>query len=228
MMPFRQDLWNLPQWMYPVHWALVILCGALLVYGLWRRVRLWRMGQPTVRSDQIGKRIKGLLLYGLGQRRILSEAYPGLMHGLIFYSFVAFFIATSLVGIQMDAGLPVLKGSFYLVFELTVNAFTLLFLAGLGLAAFRRYVQRPKRLNIRRDDALILGVLAFCRPHRAFPGGDALARAAAGMGAMVVAGQRRRRAFWITPQYAAGHLPLRSTMPPGGCSSRFQVSRSVR
>ncbi len=160
MTPFRQDLWNLPQWMYPVHWSLVILCGALVVYGLWRRVRLWRMGQPTVRTDQIGKRIKGLLLYGLGQRRILAEPYPGLMHGLIFYSFVVFFIATSLVGIQMDAGLPILKGNFYLAFELIVNAFTLLFLAGLGLAAFRRYVQRPKRLNIRPDDALILGALA--------------------------------------------------------------------
>ncbi|MGD9049566.1 MAG: hypothetical protein PVF77_16025, partial [Anaerolineae bacterium] len=146
MTPFREDLWNLPQWMYSLHWALVILCGALVVYGLWRRVRLWRMGQAVVRTDQAGRRIKDLLLYGLGQRRILSEPYPGLMHGLIFYSFVAFFIATSLVGIQMDAGLPILRGNFYLVFELIVNAFTLLFLTGLGLAAFRRYVQRPERL----------------------------------------------------------------------------------
>lgn len=161
MTPFREDLWNLPQWIYSIHWALVILCGALVIYGLWRRVRLWRMGQAVVRTDQAGSRIKSLLLFGLGQRRILSEPYPGLMHGLIFYSFVAFFIATSLVGIQMDAGLPILRGSFYLVFELGVNAFTLLFLAGLGLAAFRRYVQRPERLNIRRDDALILGGLAF-------------------------------------------------------------------
>ena len=47
MTPFREDLWNLPEWMYPIHWALVILCGVLLVYGLWRRVRLWRMGQPA-------------------------------------------------------------------------------------------------------------------------------------------------------------------------------------
>lgn len=31
----------------------------------------------------------------------------------------------------------------------------------MGLAAFRRYVTRPDRLNIRRDDAWILGALAF-------------------------------------------------------------------
>lgn len=97
--------------MYPIHWALVILAGMSVVYGLWRRVRLWRMGRPAARTDQIGRRIGGLLLYALGQRRVLSQAYPGLMHGLIFYGFVAFFIATSLVGIQLDAGVLILKGA---------------------------------------------------------------------------------------------------------------------
>jgi Fe-S oxidoreductase/nitrate reductase gamma subunit len=160
-MPFRDDLWNLPEWMYPAHWILVIVCGALVIYGLWRRVRLWRMGRPIVRTDRVGKRAAGLLLYALGQRRILSQPYPGLMHGLIFFSFVIFFIATSLVGIQLDAGFLILKGSFYLIFELVVNAFTLLFLAGLGLAAFRRYVLKPDRLKIRLDDGFILGALTF-------------------------------------------------------------------
>ena len=61
MTPHRQDLWNLPAWMYPAHWLLAILCGALVVYGLWRRVRLCRMGQPTVRTDQVRRRIGGLL-----------------------------------------------------------------------------------------------------------------------------------------------------------------------
>jgi Fe-S oxidoreductase/nitrate reductase gamma subunit len=161
MTPFRQDLWNLPGWLYPIHWAVVVFCGALVVYGLWRRVRLWRMGGPAARTDQVGRRMGGLLLYALGQRRVLSQPYPGLMHGLIFYGFVAFFIATSLVGIQLDAGIIILKGSFYLYFELVVNAFALLFLIGLGLAAFRRYLLRPDRLNIRRDDAFILGTLTF-------------------------------------------------------------------
>jgi Fe-S oxidoreductase/nitrate reductase gamma subunit len=161
MMPYRVDLWDLPAWMYPIHWALTILCGALLVYGLWRRVRLWRMGQAAVRTDHVGRRIGGLFLYVLGQRRVLSQAYPGLMHGLIFYSFVIFFIATSLVGVQLDAGVLFLKGSFYLVFEAVANTFAILFLIGLGLAAFRRYMLRPDRLNIRRDDAYVLGTLAF-------------------------------------------------------------------
>ncbi len=161
MVPFRDDLWNLPEWMYTIHWVVVVLCGALLVYGLWRRIRLWREGGPVRRTDRAGGRIGGLLLYALGQWRVLSQRYPGLMHGLIFYGFVIFFIATSLVGIQMDLHLLILQGPFYLAFEAVVNAFALLFLVGLALAAFRRYVLRPDRLNIRRDDAYVLGSLAF-------------------------------------------------------------------
>jgi Fe-S oxidoreductase/nitrate reductase gamma subunit len=161
MTPYRQDLWDMPAWTYPTHWVLVIFCGALVVYGLWLRVRLWRMGGPVKRTERLDRRIGGLLLYALGQRRVLGQAYPGLMHGLIFYGFVAFFIGTSLVGIEMDAGFHILKGPFYLGFEAVLNTFALLFLIGLGLAAFRRYLLRPERLNIRRDDAVVLGLLAF-------------------------------------------------------------------
>ena len=67
MMPFREDLWNLPEWIYPYtgHWSSSAAC--------------WL---STVCGD------------GQGQRRILPQPYPGLMDVLIFYSFVALFIAT--------------------------------------------------------------------------------------------------------------------------------------
>ena len=161
MTPFREDLWDLPKWMYTVHWIVVVLCGMVMVYGLWRRVRLWRMGQAAMRTDQIDRRLGRLLLYALGQRRNISQAYPGLMHSLIFYSFVVFFIATSLVGIDYSTPWHIMRGDFYLGFEAVVNTFALLFLIGLGLAAFRRYVLRPDRLNFRRSDAFLLGGLAF-------------------------------------------------------------------
>jgi Fe-S oxidoreductase/nitrate reductase gamma subunit len=161
MTPYRINLWDLPAWVYPIHWTVVVICGALVVYGLWRRIRLWRMGRPAARTDHVGRRIVGLLLDGLGQRRVLRQAYPGLMHALLIYGFIAFFVATSMVGVEMDAGVYFLKGSFYLGFEAGVNFFTLLFLIGLAVAAFRRYVQRPDRLNAKRDDVLVLGLLAF-------------------------------------------------------------------
>jgi hypothetical protein len=33
-----------------------MICGALVVYGLWPRVRLRRMGQPVARTGQMGRR----------------------------------------------------------------------------------------------------------------------------------------------------------------------------
>jgi Fe-S oxidoreductase/nitrate reductase gamma subunit len=161
MTPFRDDLWNLPHWFYTLHWIIVIICGALVVYGLWRRIRLWRMGGPAARTDHVGHRIGRMAVYALGQARNLTQIYPGTMHAFIFYGFIAFFIGTSLVGIEMDLKLMILRGPFYLGFETVLNTFALLFLLGLGIAAFRRYIQRPKRLNIRRDDALVLGLLAY-------------------------------------------------------------------
>ena len=81
------------------------------------------------------------------------RGYPGLLRSY----------ATSLVGIDFSTPWHILRGDFYLGFELVVNAFALLFLIGLGLAAFRRYVLRPDRLagRIRRSDAFVLGALAF-------------------------------------------------------------------
>ena len=59
MTPYRDNLWDLPAWTYPSHWALVIFCGALVVYGLWLRVRLWRMGGPAKRTERLDRRIGG-------------------------------------------------------------------------------------------------------------------------------------------------------------------------
>jgi len=54
------------------------------------------------------------------------------MHSLIFYGFIIFFIATSLVGIDYSTPWRILKGDFYLGFESVVNAFALLFLIDWG------------------------------------------------------------------------------------------------
>jgi len=78
--------------MYTVHWGRGYLCAAVvMVYGLWRRVRLWRMGQPALRTDQI--RPGGWAGYMLmpWARGATSPSLPGLMHSLIFYSFIRTF-----------------------------------------------------------------------------------------------------------------------------------------
>jgi len=79
------------------------------------------------------------------------------------------------------------QGDFYLGFESVVNAFALLFLIGLGLAAFRRYVLRPDQLAGRFSEAMLppgrTGVHGLVRP---VDGGDAPARAESTLGSLVV------------------------------------------
>jgi Fe-S oxidoreductase len=57
--------------MYPIHWSLVILCRALVVYGLWRRVRLWRMGQPRHQRADWAAGLDVPLLAVVGQTDVL-------------------------------------------------------------------------------------------------------------------------------------------------------------
>ena len=65
-MPTREIYWNIVGggWIY----AFAILAGAFVAWGIWQRVRLWRLGQSETRSDHLRARLGGLLAEVLGQR----------------------------------------------------------------------------------------------------------------------------------------------------------------
>ncbi|MBC7186255.1 MAG: 4Fe-4S dicluster domain-containing protein [Calditrichaeota bacterium] len=155
--PTREIYWNVPGygWLYLIFVVALVVFG----YGVYRHVRLWGMGKPEDRTDRPLLRLRHLLADGLLQRAVLREAFPGLMHALIFFGFAALFIGTLLVFLQADFGLQILHGRFYLYFSLLLDLFGALFLVGLLLAAVRRYVLRPQRLNNRVDDAVLLSLL---------------------------------------------------------------------
>jgi Fe-S oxidoreductase/nitrate reductase gamma subunit len=97
------------------------------------------------------------------QTRLLRQRMPGIMHALVFFGFVVLFIATVVVFIDKDLGIPIMRGLFYLLFQsLTVDLFGLLFLVAVGIAGYRRYVVRVPRLQPSRPaDALVLGTFFF-------------------------------------------------------------------
>ena len=45
------------------------------------------LGQPESRFDRLRARMKGLLLFGFGQRRVLEEPF-GLNHFFLFWGFI--------------------------------------------------------------------------------------------------------------------------------------------
>ncbi len=155
----RQVYWNIEEhyWLY-LFFALALLSFG---YGVYRRVQLWKMGRPEKRWQEVWPGIKDVLLYGFGHKRILKDAYPGLMHVAIFWGFVFLTFATAMITLQADLGLQIFHGGLYLFIKLTANLFGLLAIIGVLMAAYRRYILRPDRLDNKPDDAITLALIFF-------------------------------------------------------------------
>jgi len=150
--PFRDTFWNVPGWAQIALYVGGAAAIAFLVYGLWQRVTLWRQGLPEDRLDRIPERLGLVGAHALGQVRTLSQAYPGVMHAIMFWGFLALFMGTVLATIDWDIALPLfgyklLKGHFYLLYETVLDLFGLFFVVGLGMAVWRRFVSRPARIE---------------------------------------------------------------------------------
>ena len=81
------------------------------------------------------------------------------MHLFIFSAFVVEFIGTALIALQVDLGRVFLWGDFYLYYSLVLDIFGVLGIAGLIMAAERRYLRKVERLTDTPDDGLALLIL---------------------------------------------------------------------
>ncbi|MBI4330622.1 MAG: (Fe-S)-binding protein [Chloroflexi bacterium] len=146
---------NLGQIIYVFDAALVVL----LVLAIRKRVSIWKLGKPDIRDGEGKARIwpfiKVALSEGLGHKRMLREPYPGLMHFLIFWACVIFLIATALESLSHYTT-HFLKGDLYVVYSLVTDIFGILIIVGVLIAAYRRYVQKPDRLDNKPEDAWAL------------------------------------------------------------------------
>ncbi|HWI55338.1 MAG TPA: heterodisulfide reductase-related iron-sulfur binding cluster [Desulfobacteria bacterium] len=154
-MPTRELFWNISDGHLLVYPPFII-CLAILIYGLRQRYVLWRVGQPDQRWDNPGKRIAATLGELLSHSRILRDGFPGFMHLFIFWGFLVLTIGTAIVAVQADFGIEILKGNFYLVFSLAMDLAGLVAIIGVLMAAYRRYVVKPDRLDNKSDDGISL------------------------------------------------------------------------
>src|SRR6266566_2949535 len=162
--PFRDTFWNVPGWAQVSLYVGGVVAVAIFAYGFWQRVQLWRAGLPEDRFDHIPERLKLVAKHALGQARVLSQAYPGVMHATMFWGFLALFMGTVLATVDYDITLPLfgyklLKGDFYLCYETVLDLFGLFFVVGLGMAVYRRFVLRPQRIDPEARFANVLALL---------------------------------------------------------------------
>ena len=163
----REVFWN-AQGFETILFILTAVAMAIFAYGVYQRWTLWKaMGKEEIRWDELPARIKALIINGFLQIKTWKDAYPGIMHGLIFFGFFVLIFGAAFDAGEFHITEPLLgwsfnRGNFYLGFAFLMQAFGLCVLIGVLMAMLRRYVIKPERLAYKgksdntADDAIAL------------------------------------------------------------------------
>lgn len=152
----REILWNLSPATATIMYVLFGIVLLIMGYGFYRRLGVYRSGREEYedRIDNPEQRLLFVFKEGILQRKTIAWPFGGAMHLMIYSGFIALFIATCIVALQYDFGFQILQGRFYAFFEVFSDAFGLVLIAGVMIAAFRRYVLKLPGLTRGGDDLL--------------------------------------------------------------------------
>ena len=177
MIPTRETFGNIPHASVIIFYCLTVVTMAVFANGVWRRFSLWRQGVPI----SVGKLLAGnlreiwdklrpglgrLLTEGLGHARVRGRGLPSWAHVWLFIGFMVLLLGTTLLEIDhlasgISPSLKFHKGTYYVIYEFTLDVFGLLFLAGCLLFLWRR-LRRPASVGHRGTDwYVILSFLAI-------------------------------------------------------------------
>ena len=139
-----------------------------IVYGaitFSNRMRNWSRGAPESRKTtkkNVEKRAMRVRA-GLYMQTLLRDPAAGIMHSLMYFSFLILLAVTTVgeINLQLPVDLKFLNGRNYQAFSFIADFAGLAYVIGVGWAIVRRYVQRPYRIRIKSkpEHALILGVM---------------------------------------------------------------------
>jgi Fe-S oxidoreductase/nitrate reductase gamma subunit len=143
----------------------VLLVGSLAVFvwGALRRASLVTLGQKDDRFDAIGTRVREMLLYAFGQKRVLAKPF-GINHFVIFWSFLVLAIANTefiLHGVFSGIRLSLLPDPVYLPLILLLDLVSLLALVAVVVAMVRRLIAPPYPEARTLDAFFILSLIAI-------------------------------------------------------------------
>ncbi len=139
----------------------IVVGGGLFLRDATRLYRLLRLGTPENRTDHPVERTVSWIYYVLGQARLLTRTYPGVMHAFIFWGFLVITIGTIEQlgrGLWSGFSIPLLSDSG--IFLFAVDLFQLLVLVGIAMALYRRIVVKPWYLNLSGDAIIILSMIS--------------------------------------------------------------------
>lgn len=161
----REIFWNIPRILKILFYLFSLLSVSIFFYGIYLHYNFWKKGRGDFKIN-FKKGFKNFIKYSFFQIKVLYEKFSGIMHLLIFLSFFILFLGTFTLTIEERITIPLfnkkfLKNIYFLIFESTLDFFSLLLIFGIIIAIIRRYILKPKRLTYDIDFQIILWLLFF-------------------------------------------------------------------
>ncbi|QLD88987.1 4Fe-4S dicluster domain-containing protein [Natronomonas salina] len=150
----RETYWQIGPVQKVVFYFLASLTILVFAIGTYQRFARYAEGTDDwfERVDDLPTRIvEATKIVASNEKQFNRDFVGGLMHAFIMWGFLTLFIATAILTVDVDLYRPLTGesfwiGDFYLSYQLVTDALGLLFVVGLGIALWRRYVRRNHRL----------------------------------------------------------------------------------
>ncbi|WP_177345235.1 heterodisulfide reductase-related iron-sulfur binding cluster [Pseudomonas sp. CC6-YY-74] len=200
----------------PILWLVTLAAFAITAWRFWVRLRPLTRAQSLTRTDFPQERLSGVFGdIGL-HRRLLKIRYSGVLHLMIFSSFLI--LLTAIIqafgsGLFPGFSLAPIGGETWIA--MLQEIFSLIILSGLAMAAWQRFIRKPARfIGSKQTDATIIYVLATtivttmllefaseivaaaAGPHPFRPVSSALAQALVSLGVDGQTANRAREVFY--------------------------------
>jgi Fe-S oxidoreductase/nitrate reductase gamma subunit len=143
----REIFGNVPGWAQAVFYVLAAAAIATWLYGVLRRIRLWKQGRRDGQGANwplaLGRLARDVIL----QRRVWGRGAASVAHVLLFSGFLVLLIGTTLIAIEhlladalgREPNNPLFhKGVYFGVYEIVMDAFGLALITGCVMFLIRR------------------------------------------------------------------------------------------
>ena len=155
----RQVFGNIAPWMQVVFFAMIFASFAWLAWQLEQHRRQWRKGRQPGFTRDWRVWLERLIVYALAQKRVHKKTLGALLHLFLFSGFLVLTIGTTLLAIAHDGPYNFHHGWYYLIYELTMDVFGVVFILGCLLAMYRRAFRKPPSLGHNFSDWWLLSLL---------------------------------------------------------------------
>ncbi|MEF8777687.1 MAG: (Fe-S)-binding protein [Natronomonas sp.] len=154
----RKTYWLISTYEKAVFYFLATVAVFVFAYGTYQRFGRYADGKADWfdRLDSLpGRIVSAAKIVASNEKQFNRDLVGGLMHAFILWGFLTLLIATTILFIDewyrvfttaLGTHQSFWVGDFYLSYQLVTDALGLLFVVGLSIALWRRYVVRTERL----------------------------------------------------------------------------------